>query len=54
MVFGEPRAGVRGGDADTLSLLLLGLLLTALLVLGVLIPPPLQKCIETALTVLKG
>jgi hypothetical protein len=34
--------------------LLLGLLLTALLVLGVFLPPPLQQCIETALTVLKG
>jgi hydrogenase-4 component F len=54
MVFGEPHPGIKGGDADTLSLLLLGLLLTALLVLGVFVPPPLQQCIETALTVLKG
>jgi hydrogenase-4 component F len=54
MVFGEPQPGVKSGDADTLSLVLLGLLLTALLVLGVFLPPPLQQCIESALTVLKG
>jgi hydrogenase-4 component F len=54
MVFGEPQPGVKSGDADTLSLVLLGLLLTALLVLGVYLPPPLQQCIESALTVLKG
>jgi hydrogenase-4 component F len=54
MVFGEPHAPVKRGDADTLSLLLLGVLLAALLMLGVFIPPPLQQCIENALTVLKG
>jgi hydrogenase-4 component F len=54
MVFGTPHPSVKGGDADTFSLLLLGLLLTALLMLGVFLPPPLQQCIENAITVLKG
>jgi len=54
MVFGEPNAPVNGGDADGLSLLLLGLLVAALLLLGVYIPPQLQQCIQSAVNVLKG
>jgi hydrogenase-4 component F len=54
MVFGIPPSGVRKGDADILSLLLLGLLLAGLFMLGVYIPPPLRQCIEGAVTVLKG
>lgn len=54
MVFGEPHPGVTRGEADSLSLVLLGLLLTALILLGVYLPPPLQQCIENALTVLRG
>lgn len=54
MVFGEPQVSVKGGDADGLSLLLLGVMLAALLLLGVYIPPPLQQCIQSAVNVLKG
>jgi len=54
MVLGTPAARVTGGDADTASLLLLGVLLAALLLLGVYIPPPLQQCIQNAAAVLMG
>lgn len=54
MVFGEPHTPATGGDAGTASLLLLGVLLAALLVLGVYIPSPLQQCIQNAVGVLKG
>jgi hydrogenase-4 component F len=54
MVLGEPQTPVKGGDADTFSLVLLGLLLAALLMLGVFIPRPLYECIQNAATVLKG
>jgi hypothetical protein len=36
------------------SLLLLGALLAALLVLGVALPAPLRQCIQNAASVLKG
>lgn len=54
MVFGEPSVPVKGGDADRLSLLLLGVLLAALFLLGVYIPPQLHQCIESAVNVLRG
>jgi hydrogenase-4 component F len=54
MVFGEPHTPITGGEADTLSLVLLGMLLAALLLLGVYIPPPLEQCIQSAVQVLKG
>jgi hydrogenase-4 component F len=54
MVFGEPQTPVKGGDADTSSLLLLGLLLAALLLLGLYIPPQLRQCIQNAAAVLNG
>jgi hydrogenase-4 component F len=54
MVFGDPHPSVKGGEAGTLSLWLLGLLLAALLVLGIYLPPPLQQCIQNAVLVLKG
>jgi hydrogenase-4 component F len=54
MVFGDTDPRIRKGDAHPLSLLLLGVLLAALLVLGVYIPPPLQQCIANAVTVMKG
>ncbi|MGA9118895.1 MAG: hydrogenase 4 subunit F [Bacteroidota bacterium] len=54
MVFGEPQSTVKGGETGTASLLLLGVLLAALLVLGVYIPPQLQQTIQNAVTVLGG
>jgi hydrogenase-4 component F len=54
MVFGEPQTPVKGGDADTFSLVLLGILLAALLMLGVFIPRPLHECIQNAASVLQG
>jgi hydrogenase-4 component F len=54
MVFGEPTDVVHGSDADTLSLVILGLLLSALLLLGVFLPSPLQHSIENAVLVLQG
>jgi len=54
MVLGVPNRPVTGGEANTASLLLLGVLLAALLLLGVFIPSPLQKCIDNAVIVLKG
>ena len=54
MVFGEPHTPIKGGEADTLTLWLLGVLLAGLLLLGVYIPPPLQQCIQSAVHVLKG
>jgi hydrogenase-4 component F len=54
MVFGTPRGPVQGGDADTLSLAILGVLLGALLLLGVFLPPPLQQAIGNAASVLQG
>jgi hydrogenase-4 component F len=54
MVLGEPSAAAKGGDAGKWSLVLIGLLLLALLVLGVSIPPPLKMCIECAVNVFKG
>ncbi|MBI3112471.1 MAG: hydrogenase 4 subunit F [Ignavibacteriales bacterium] len=54
MVLGEPHRPVKGSDADSASLLLLGLLLGALLMLGVFIPSQLQQCIQNAVNVLKG
>jgi hydrogenase-4 component F len=54
MVFGEPHTPVTGGEADTMSLMLLGMLLAALLLLGVYIPAPLHDCIQSAVHVLKG
>ena len=54
MVFGEPVSPLRKADADTPSLVLLGLLLSGLLVLGVYLPPPLAQCIQNAVSVLKG
>lgn len=54
MVLGEPHRRIPGGEADAASLLLLGVLLTALLMLGVFIPPELHEWIQSAVTVLKG
>jgi hydrogenase-4 component F len=54
MVLGEPQGPVTGGDADPVSLILLGLLLAGLLVIGIYIPPPLYQCIQNAANVLKG
>jgi hydrogenase-4 component F len=54
MVLGEPQTPVSGGDADTFSLVLLGMLLAALLVFGVYIPHPLYEFIQNAAAVLKG
>ncbi len=54
MVFGEPHGPVKAGEPDTGSLLLLGLLLAALLLLGVYLPDQLQQCIQNAVNVLKG
>jgi len=54
MVLGEPHTKPPGGEADTASLLLLGLLLAGLLLLGVYLPPGLQQCIRNAVTVLQG
>ena len=54
MVFGTPHARVTGGDAAAPSLFLLGLLLAVLLLLGMYIPPPLLRSIESAAGVLKG
>jgi hydrogenase-4 component F len=54
IVFGEPHMPVHGGEADAVSLLLLGALLAALLVLGVALPAPLRQCIQNAASVLKG
>jgi len=54
MVLGEPQSPVTGGDADAFSLVLLGVLLAALLLLGVFIPGPLYECIQNAAGVLKS
>jgi hydrogenase-4 component F len=54
MVLGVPRGVVKGGDADAMSLVLLGLLLAALLLLGVFLPFPLQHAIQNAVSVLRG
>ncbi len=54
MVFGEPNVPVTGGEAEPLALWVLGLLLAALLLLGVYLPPPLEQVIENAARVLKG
>ena len=54
MVFGEPHMPVTGGEAEPLSLWLLGFLLAVLLVLGIYVPPSLQQCIQNAVQVLKG
>jgi hydrogenase-4 component F len=54
MVFGEPNTPVTGGEAEPLSLWILGILLAALLLLGITLPPPLQQCIQNAVQVLKG
>ena len=54
MVFGQPSPAAQKGDADVMSLLLLGILLAGLLMLGVYLPPPLRQSIEAAVTVLKG
>ena len=58
MVMGEPQAAPRaqagGGEARAGTLILLGILLAALLVLGVSVPFRLRECIECAVTVLKG
>lgn len=54
MVLGDPGREVTGGDADVVSLVLLGLLLAALLLLGVFIPPDVYRCIQHAAGVLKS
>jgi hydrogenase-4 component F len=54
MIFGVPRTAVKGHEADPFSLVLLGLLLAALLLLGVFMPSSLQLCIQNAVTVLCG
>jgi hydrogenase-4 component F len=54
MVLGTPQASATGGDADTASLVLLGLLLVGLLVIGIALPSPLMQCIQNAANVLKG
>ena len=54
MVFGVPQTAVEGGEARTGTLILLGALIAALLVLGVSIPSPLRGCILNAAGVLKG
>lgn len=54
MVFGEPHMPVKDGDAGTASLVLLGVLLAALLLLGVSIPPQLHQTIQSAVAVLEG
>ncbi|HTO93301.1 MAG TPA: hydrogenase 4 subunit F [Bacteroidota bacterium] len=54
MVFGAPQTPVEGGEARAGTLLLLGVLLAALLLLGVAIPSALRECIVNAAGVLKG
>ena len=54
MVFGEPQTAAEGGEARTGTLLLLGGLVAALLVLGVAIPAALREGILNAAGVLKG
>jgi hydrogenase-4 component F len=54
MVLGEPQVPVKRGEAGTGTLVLLGILLAALLMLGVFIPSPLQQCIQNAVTVVRG
>ena len=54
MVLGEPRTPVAGGDANVMSLLLLGLLATGLLLLGIYIPHALQQGIQNAVSILEG
>jgi hydrogenase-4 component F len=54
MVFGTPHTPLQRVDAGPMSLFLLGVLLAGLLLLGVYIPPPLEQCIQNAVTVLKG
>ncbi len=53
MVFGEPHKPVMGRDARPASFLILGVLLAALLLLGVWLPPPLVTAIQNAVLVLK-
>ncbi len=54
MVFGEPHTPIAGSEAGTGTLFLLGMLLVALLILGVFIPSPLHQCISNAVNVVKG
>ncbi len=54
MVFGEPPSTVTGGEVGAPSLVLLGVLLLALFILGVYLPPQLQQSIRSAVSVLAG
>ena len=54
MVFGEPQSTVKGGETGTPSLILLGVLLAALLVLGISLPTQLELSIENAVAVIAG
>lgn len=54
MVFGEPQSTVKGGETGAPSLILLGVLLAALVILGIALPPQLQQSIENAVAVITG
>jgi hydrogenase-4 component F len=54
MVFGTPQGPVKGGEAGVGTLVLLGLLLAALLLLGVALPLPVEEAIRNAVKVLNG
>jgi len=54
MVFGNPESAVTGRETGTPSLVLLGVLLVALVVLGIYLPAPLQEGISGAVSVLRG
>ncbi len=54
MVFGEPLSTVKGSDVGAPSLVLLGMLLLALLILGIYMPPQLQQSIQSAVSVIRG
>ena len=54
MVFGEPHRPVKNAEAGSGSLVLLGVLLAALLLLGVSVPPAVRQSIQSAVTVLGG
>ncbi len=54
MVFGTPEPTVTGRETGAPSLVLLGVLLLALVVLGIYLPAPLQEGISGAVSVLRG
>jgi len=54
MVFGVPHGPAPGREAGMGTLILLGVLAAALLLLGLVMPEPLRRIIDQAVTVLRG